>query len=111
MTAAVDFATCTASPTQHCVQALNEQLAERLQQQMSRPDAPVDQAAFISVDRTGADVRLRRSGEICVQRLGFLKVWLGRRLYGLQDTSLQLVVCVQTAGSLPRTSNSPCAFC
>ena len=55
-------------------QALNEQFSERLHQQLGRGDAPVDEAVFISIDRTGADVRLRKSGEYCVQRLSFPRV-------------------------------------
>ena len=55
-------------------QALNEQLSLALARQLSRPDAQVTDVAFISIDRAGADVRLKRSGEICVERLGFHKV-------------------------------------
>ena len=45
-----------------------------LARQLSRSDGPVTDAAFISIDRAGADVRLRRGGQICVERLGFREV-------------------------------------
>ena len=55
----------------HVWQALNEQFSGQLHQQLGRGDVPVDEAVFISIDRTGADVRLRKGGEYCVQRLSF----------------------------------------
>ena len=56
------------------MQALNDQCASGLQQLLARPGAPVDDVLFISVDRLGADVRVRRAGEYSVERLGFASV-------------------------------------
>ena len=35
------------------------------------PPAPIDEAALVSVDRTGVDVRVRRGGSLAVERLRF----------------------------------------
>lgn len=56
------------------LQALNDTCASGLQKLLARPGAPVDDVLFISVDRLGADVRVRRSGEYSVERLGFASV-------------------------------------
>ncbi|KAK9806618.1 hypothetical protein WJX73_000437 [Symbiochloris irregularis] len=53
------------------LQALNDQCAASLQRLLARPGTPVDDVLFISVDRLGADVRVRRSGDYSVERLGF----------------------------------------
>lgn len=41
---------------------------------LSRRDRPADDAAFISIDGRGADVRVRCGGEYSVERIGFDKV-------------------------------------
>ncbi len=53
---------------------LNESHSEGLRQALSRPKSIVDDAAFISIDRQGADVRVRRSSEYVVERLTFSTV-------------------------------------
>ena len=58
------------------VQVLNESHSEGLRQALSRPKGMVDDAAFISIDRQGADVRVRRSSEYVVERLTFSTVSL-----------------------------------
>ena len=46
-------------------------VAAPLRDLLSRPGHPADDAAFISVDRLGADVRVRSGGEYSVERIGF----------------------------------------
>ena len=53
------------------VQVLNETYSEGLRQALSRPGSTVDDAAFISIDRLGADVRTRRATDYIVERLTF----------------------------------------
>jgi hypothetical protein len=48
-------------------------------------DTEVDDAAFISVDSLGADVRIRRGGEYSVERLGWAK-----RVESLEDACREL---------------------
>lgn len=55
-------------------QVLNEAHSEGLRQALSRPKSTVDDAAFISIDRQGADVRVRRSNEYVVERMTFSTV-------------------------------------
>ena len=55
-------------------QVLNEAHSEGLRQALSRPKSLVDDAAFIPIDRQGADVRVRRSSEYVVERLTFSTV-------------------------------------
>ena len=58
------------------MQVLNESHSEGLRQALSSPKGMVDDAAFISIDRQGADVRVRRSSEYVVERLTFSTVRL-----------------------------------
>jgi hypothetical protein len=44
---------------------------------LSRRDLPADDAAFISIDGRGADVRVRTGGEYNVERIGFDEVCEG----------------------------------
>lgn len=55
----------------HTLQVLNETFSSSLQEMLSKCEKPVDDAAFISIDRLGADVRIRRGGEYSVERVGF----------------------------------------
>lgn len=55
-------------------QVLNEKHSEGLRQALSRPKSIVDDAAFISIDRQGADVRVRRSNDYAVERMTFSTV-------------------------------------
>ena len=53
--------------------------AAPLRELLSQPEHPADDAAFISIDGRGADVRVRTGGEYSVERIGFEKVrasWL-----------------------------------
>ncbi len=60
-------------------QVLNEVHSEGLRQALSRPKSIVDDAAFISIDRQGADVRVRRSNDYVVERMTFstVRCWHG----------------------------------
>ncbi len=54
-------------------------LAAPLRDLLSRRDhPPADDAAFISIDGRGADVRVRKGGEYSVERIGFDKVRRGQ---------------------------------
>ncbi|EIE20939.1 hypothetical protein COCSUDRAFT_18374, partial [Coccomyxa subellipsoidea C-169] len=59
------------SDPHHTLQVLNETHSEGLRQALSRPGSAVDDAAFISIDRLGADVRVRRATDYIVERLTF----------------------------------------
>ena len=50
---------------------LNQHYAEPLRKLLSRTYGNADDAAFISIDKLGADVRVRRGGEYSVERVGF----------------------------------------
>lgn len=52
------------------LQALNQAYAEPLRQALSAGSA-ADDAAFISIDKLGADIRIRRGGDYSVERVGF----------------------------------------
>lgn len=54
------------------LQALNQTYSEALRAALSgAPGAAADDAAFISIDKRGADVRVRRGGDYSVERFGF----------------------------------------
>lgn len=53
------------------VQVLNERFSEALRHKLSRPQLAADDAAFISIDRLGTDVRVRHGNEYSVERLSF----------------------------------------
>lgn len=57
----------------HTLQVLNELYSEPLRALLSggAAPAPADDAAFISIDKLGADVRVRRGGDYSVHRVGF----------------------------------------
>jgi hypothetical protein len=65
------------------VQVLNETHSEGLRQALSRPGSAVDDAAFISIDRLGADVRVRRATDYIVERLTFPTVSASSSCSGL----------------------------
>lgn len=52
-------------------QVLNEKHADALRKLMSYNNQPAEDAAFISIDRLGTDVRIRHGNEYSVERLGF----------------------------------------
>lgn len=57
---------------QRTLQALNTAFAEELRLALARPGgSPADDAAIISIDSLGADIRLRIGGEYSVERIGF----------------------------------------
>lgn len=60
------FAHSTHTPTQ----ILNETFSQDLREYLS-PHFSLDDASFISIDATGADVRVRLGNEFNVERLGF----------------------------------------
>jgi hypothetical protein len=57
-------------PALHHLQMLNETFSAELKTYLS-PHFSLDDASFISIDATGADVRVRLGGEFNVERLGF----------------------------------------
>jgi hypothetical protein len=63
---------CTLTLHRHAVllQVLNETFSQDLKQYLS-PHFSLDDASFISIDATGADVRVRLGSEFNVERLGF----------------------------------------
>lgn len=61
-----------------CSPSLHPTPAASLRELLSRPgDMPADDAAFISIDGRGADVRVRMGGEYSVERIGFERVSWG----------------------------------
>lgn len=54
----------------HDCQVLNETFSQDLKQYLS-PHFSLDDASFISIDASGADVRVRLGSEFNVERLGF----------------------------------------
>lgn len=50
---------------------LNKAYAGQLRSLLSASEREADDAAFISIDRLGADVRVRRGGDYVVERVGF----------------------------------------
>lgn len=61
------------------MQVLNEAYSEQLKQLIVKPGPAAGDAAFISIDRLGTDVRVRFGTEYSVHRVGFDQV---RRLPG-----------------------------
>ena len=55
-------------------QVLNQTHNDQLRALLSKPGQPVSDAAFISIDRLGADVRVRFGTEYSVERIGFDQV-------------------------------------
>ena len=53
------------------LQELNEKHADALKKLMSHNNQPAEDAAFISIDRLGTDVRIRHGNDYSVERLGF----------------------------------------
>ncbi len=69
-TAAQPDAIVVANPNQ-TLKVLNQEYSEPLRELLSRTHGAADDAAFISIDKLGADVRVRRGGEYSVERVGF----------------------------------------
>ncbi|GAB4823563.1 hypothetical protein N2152v2_010609 [Parachlorella kessleri] len=55
----------------HTLQVLNEQYSGQLRQLLGQPEREADDAVFISVDKLGADIRVRKGGDYLVERVGF----------------------------------------
>jgi len=53
------------------LQVLNQTFSESLRKVLSRKNGPADDAAFISIDKQGVDVRVRRGGDYSVERVSF----------------------------------------
>lgn len=60
-----------AKSTQETLQELNESCKEELQKVFSSEESPVDDAAIISIDALGVDVRIRAGAEFGVLRMAF----------------------------------------
>ncbi len=54
-----------------CLQTLNDTFSDELKRTLGSPGDAVSDAAFISIDRLGTDVRVRQGTDYSVQRLGF----------------------------------------
>ena len=67
---------------------LNEQYQEDLKHSLKSPatQAPADDAAFISIDRRGADVRVRHGTEYRIERIAFSQVRALRSCVALQPS-------------------------
>ena len=70
------------------VQVLNERFSEALRHKLSRPQLVADDAAFISIDRLGTDVRVRHGNEYSVERLSFDTVRAALAAFCMPDGSL-----------------------
>ena len=85
--------------------ALNEAHSSAVAKLLSAPDgSPADDAAFISVDARGADVRLRRGAQYGIERLAF-----SRRVESQEEAlreTAALLAEAETNGSLPSSSSS-----
>jgi hypothetical protein len=57
----------------HTLAVLNETFATPLRALLSSPDHAADDAAVISIDKLGADVRVRKGGDYSVVRVGFTR--------------------------------------
>ena len=64
---------------------------------MSRPGQSADDAAVISVDRLGADVRVRAGSDYSVERLGF-----SQDVHTIDDAVAAFEHLVQAEASPPR---------
>ncbi|MEW5299447.1 MAG: hypothetical protein WDW36_002465 [Sanguina aurantia] len=53
------------------LQVLNDSLAADLRRVLGTPTSPIDELAFISIDGTGADLRVRAGEEFSVERIAF----------------------------------------
>lgn len=53
------------------LQTLNEHFSLDLREALSQHHGPADDAAFISIDKLGADVRIRKGGDYNVERVPF----------------------------------------
>lgn len=79
----------------HCLpslptpQVLNETFSGDLKKYLD-PHLPLDDAAFISIDATGADVRVRYGSDFNVERIGF-----NQRVHTLDDalSAVRTVLC------------------
>ena len=56
------------------MQTLNDTFSEELKTMLGSPSNAVSDAAFISIDRLGTDVRVRQGTDYSVQRIGFEQV-------------------------------------
>ena len=88
--------------------ALNEAHSSAVARLLSAPDgSPADDAAFISVDARGADVRLRRGAQYGIERLAF-----SRRVESQEEAlreTAALLAEAEANGSLPLSSSSSSA--
>lgn len=59
---------------------LNDTLASDLRTVLGTPSSPIDELAFISIDGTGADLRVRAGQEFSVERIAF-----DRKVHNLEE--------------------------
>ena len=62
---------CVSTQATILLQTLNDRHSEELKKLLSRNNQPAEDAAFISIDRLGTDVRVRHGNDYSVERLGF----------------------------------------
>lgn len=85
--------------------ALNEAHSSAVARLLSAPDgSPADDAAFISVDARGADIRLRRGAQYGIERLAFSKR-VESQEEALRETAA-LLAAAEANGSLASSSSS-----
>lgn len=77
------------------LQMMNERHAEALRKLLAKSNQPADDAAFISIDRLGTDVRVRHGNDYSVERLAF--DFVRRRLSAF---CLTIAVAPQCSGTL-----------
>lgn len=95
---------------------LNETYSEGLRTALSRPSNMADDAAIISIDRLGADVRVRRATDYIVERLTFSSVHAPSvlrsacmRICVLGSAHKTLMRRVAALSTLPRPVLAACA--
>jgi hypothetical protein len=81
---------CPNSQTTHPTPPLLKYTINSGQKKYLDPHLPLDDAAFISIDATGADVRVRYGSDFNVERIGF-----NQRVHTLDDalSAVRTVLC------------------
>ena len=83
--------------------ALNEAHSSAVARLLSAPDgSPADDAAFISVDARGADVRLRRGAQYAIERLAF-----ARRVESQEEALRETAALLAEAEANGSSSSAP----
>ncbi len=79
------------------VQVLNGRFSTQLRHLMSRPGNAADDAVVISIDRLGADIRVRAGSDYSIERLGF-----PRDIHTVEDAIAAFEQLVQADNSAVR---------